>query len=107
VKEYQPGEVVLVAFPFTDRVGTKRRPALILLDTGDEDVMVARVTGQATQAGFDVALGEWQQAGLRLPSVVRPHKVATIEKRLVVSRLGRLTEEDWARVRAKLHLLWD
>ena len=39
---YQPGEVVLVAFPFTGGPHVKRRPALVILDSGDADVVVAR-----------------------------------------------------------------
>jgi len=42
---FAAGDIVLLKFPFTDAAGSKRRPALVLLDTGDEDVMVARVTG--------------------------------------------------------------
>ncbi len=43
MKRYQPGEIVLLLFPFTDMGGAKRRPALVLLDTGDIDIVVARV----------------------------------------------------------------
>ena len=92
------GDVVLLGFPFTDTAGSKRRPALILLDTGDDDVVVARVTGQLSAAPQDVTLDEWQQAGLLLPSVVRLHKVATLQRRLVDKKLGRLTPADWSRV---------
>lgn len=43
---YQPGEVLLLSFPFVNAVGTKRRPAVVLKDTGDEDIIVARITSQ-------------------------------------------------------------
>jgi len=106
VKEYRSGEIVLLSFPFADTAGAKRRPALVILDTGDEDIIVARVTSQAAQTPFDVELAEWQKAGLLLPSVVRVHKVATLEKRLVERRLGALTSGDWAQVRARIRQLW-
>jgi mRNA interferase MazF len=102
----RPGEIVLLSFPFVDVTRVKRRPALVLLDTGDDDVVVARVTSQAVRAPFDVELMEWQQAGLLFPSVVRVHKVATLEKRLLERRLGALTARDWARVRAMIQQLW-
>lgn len=41
---YLGGEIVLLSFPFADATGTRRRPALVLLDTGDEDLVVARIT---------------------------------------------------------------
>jgi mRNA interferase MazF len=95
---YASGDVVLLAFPFTDAAGAKRRPALVLLDTGDDDIVVARVTGQLSAAAQDVVLDEWQQAGLLLPSVARLHKVATLQRRLVDRKLGRLAPGDWSRV---------
>ncbi|RKY59086.1 MAG: type II toxin-antitoxin system PemK/MazF family toxin [Candidatus Latescibacterota bacterium] len=106
MESYRPGDVVLLSFPFVDVAGVKRRPALVLLDTGDEDVIVARVTSQAARGPFDVELVDWRQAGLLLPSVVRVHKVATLEKRLVERRLGMLTSKDWERVRTAIRDLW-
>jgi len=106
MQDYRPGEVVLLSFPFADATRVKRRPALVLLDTGDEDIVVGRVTSQVAQEPFDVELVEWREADLLLPSVVRVHKVATLEKRLVDRRLGALTAGDWARVRAVIQQLW-
>jgi mRNA interferase MazF len=95
---YAAGDTVLLAFPFTDTAASKRRPALVLLDTGDDDIVVARVTCQLSAAPQDVTLDEWQQAGLLLPSVVRLHKVATLQRKLVDRKLGRLAPSDWSRV---------
>jgi mRNA interferase MazF len=103
---FRPGEVVLLSFPFTDAAGAKRRPALVLLDTGDTDIVVARVTSHITRTTFDIELSEWKQAGLLLSSVVRVHKLATLEKRLVERKLGTLAASDWAQVRTKLKQLW-
>ncbi len=56
--DYQPGEVLLLSFPFVDGVSSKRRPALVLIDVGDEDIIVARITSQVTKMIFDVELAE-------------------------------------------------
>lgn len=106
MENYRPGEVVLLLFPATHMRAAKRRPALILLDTGDEDVVVARVTSQVARTTFDVRLANWRKAGLLLPSVVRVHKLATLEKGLIERRLGELTAGDWAQVRARIRQLW-
>jgi len=79
----------------------------VLLDTGDADIIVARVTSQSPQADYDLELEEWQNAGLALPSIVRLHKIATLEKRLVERQLGRLANTDWERVRAIVQQLWN
>lgn len=106
MEKYHSGEIVLLSFPLAEVTRVKRRPALVLLDTEDTDIVVARVTSQAVRTPFDVELMEWQQAGLLLPSVVRVHKIATIEKRLVEQRLGALTAGDWARVRTVIQQVW-
>jgi len=107
MQSYQPGEVILLSFPFADATKSKRRPALVFLDTGDEDIIVARITSQIPQTVFDVELVEWQQAGLLLPSVVRVHKLATLEKRLVERSLGVLASADWVQVQVRTKQLWD
>ncbi len=40
-----------------------------------------------------MALAHWKEAGLLRPSVLKP-VVATLERGLVLRRLGRLAEED-------------
>ncbi len=39
---YLPGDLVLADFPFTTSGPGKPRPALVVLDTGDADVVLAR-----------------------------------------------------------------
>ncbi|MEG3970100.1 MULTISPECIES: type II toxin-antitoxin system PemK/MazF family toxin [unclassified Microcoleus] len=80
---YQSGEVLLLALPFADVTTSKLRPVLVLLDAGDEDIVVARVTSQTNRTVFDVEIVEWEQAGFLRSSVVRLHKVNTIEKRFI------------------------
>lgn len=106
MQNYQIGEIVLLAFPYADLRGVKRRPALVLLDTGNGDVVVARVTSQQVQTMYDMRLIEWKHAGLLLPSVVRLHKLATLQKTLVERRLGVLTTKDSSRVKANIQQMW-
>jgi mRNA interferase MazF len=106
MQNYVPGELIFVTFPFGSAQGAKRRPALVLLDIGDDDIVVARVTSQAKRSAYDVELQDWQQAGLLLPSIARLNKLATLEKRMVERRLGRLTARDWTQVRNIVRQLW-
>lgn len=99
---YQPGDVVLVDFPFTVSGPGKPRPALVILDTGDADVVLARVTTQAPNTPFDVTISGWPQAGLLAPSTVRLHKLATLAKTGVRRHLGSLVVSDRQRVAAVL-----
>ena len=103
---FKPGDVVLVAFPFTASGATKERPAVVLLDTGDDDLVAARVTTQMHRTPYDVSLTDWKRAGLLAPSVLRLHKVATLAKSRVSRRLGRLDAGDRQNVAAVLTRLF-
>jgi mRNA interferase MazF len=103
---YCSSEVLLLSFPFSNTTTSKRRPALVLVDTGDADIIVARITSQIYQTPFDVQLQEWKTEGLMLPSVVRVHKLATLQKNLAERRLGQLTPSDWNSVQTAILQLW-
>ncbi len=95
---YRAGDIVLTSFPFAGG-GQKSRPALVVHDSGDADVVLARVTSQPYSDTSDVEIADWRAAGLLIESVVRVHKVATLEKRLILRKLGSLTALDLANVR--------
>jgi mRNA interferase MazF len=83
----------------------KPRPALVILDTGDADVVLARVTTQARATAYDVPLAGWQTAGLLAPSVVRLHKLATLVKTRIRKHLGTLDANDHQQVATVLQQL--
>ena len=87
---YKLGDVVLVKFPFTNNLGFKKRPALVIRDTNDGDVVVCRITSKLYNSPYDINLMNWQQSGLQLPSVIRAHKIASLEKTMIDKKLGEV-----------------
>lgn len=77
------GDIVLLKFPFTDSKTYKRRPALIINDFSDGDIIVCRITSLIYKTPNDVFIDDWKNSGQKLPSVIRVHKIATLEKDLV------------------------
>jgi mRNA interferase MazF len=96
------GEVVLIKFPFTTDTTAKKRPALVILDPDDGDILLARISSQPVESDFETTVAEWENAGLLLPSYVRLHKMATLQKSLIDKSLGRLSPSDLQIVREKL-----
>ncbi len=85
------GDIILITFPFTDLSGSKLRPAVILVDA-TEDVTAAFVTTQLKwQEPTDVLLTPTVNNGLKLPSLIRTSKIATLDKALIKGRIGNLT----------------
>jgi mRNA interferase MazF len=91
---YKFGDIVLVGFPHTDLQGVSKRPAIVLHDSGDQDVLVARVTTQEYRNEGDYNIRDWSKCGLLGESYIRLGKQATIEKRFIIRKLGTLEAKD-------------
>ncbi len=91
---YLFGDVLIINFPFTDGQGAKRRPVMVIKDTNDKDILIAKITSQLYNTEFDVRLQDWKHAGLISPSVIRIHKIQTLHTSLIFGRIGRLTLTD-------------
>jgi mRNA interferase MazF len=86
----QQGDIILIPFPFTDLTGSKKRPALILI-VGIVDITVSFISTKLhCQEPADILLYPNSINGLKKPSLVRIGKMATIDKSLVIGKLGNL-----------------
>ena len=92
MERIETGTIVLLKFPFTDGISYKRRPALVLQDFEDGDLPVCRITGKIYKSKYDIYLYDWLKFGLKLPSVVRVHKMATLEKDIIETVMGQIDE---------------
>jgi mRNA interferase MazF len=99
---YAPFDVVVVPFPYSDRLAEKRRPAL-MVSSGELTklglVWVVMITSASNRSrDDDVPIADLRLAGLQVASVVRPAKLATIEPNRIVRRAGGLDEATAKRV---------
>jgi mRNA interferase MazF len=103
---YSAGEVLLASMIFSSQSGMKNRPVLVVYDGGDDDLLVLPVTSHPARTAWDIFLTDWRQAGLRLPSIVRAEKLATIAKSTIVRPLGKISSGDRSRLRGELPKLF-
>ncbi len=99
------GDIALLKFPFTDGKTFKRRPALIINDYNDGDIIVCRITSQIHKTKNDIYVVDWEKSGLKLPSEIRVHKIATLEKdmvELIMGQLDTLTKDKVKKIISKL-----
>ena len=87
-------DIVVVPFPYADRLAEKRRPALVVSSrrlTPFGLIWVAMITS-ADNAPWpcDVTIADLTRAGLPAPSIVRTAKIACIEPARIERRAGRL-----------------
>lgn len=106
---FEPGDVVVVPFPFTDRKSAKRRPALVLSSAAKFDIghsVLAMITSRDNAPWpLDTAIEDGRVAGLRAPSVVRM-KLFTLDNRLILRKAGSLSAIDAKSVATNLKMLF-
>lgn len=95
---FEPFDIVVVPFPFTDVRKAKRRPALVLSSPSFNRAASHTVMAMITSAKnppwpMDVSIVDLESASLPAPSVVRM-KLFTIDNRLIVSQAGKLSTKD-------------
>ncbi|MCX6258955.1 MAG: type II toxin-antitoxin system PemK/MazF family toxin [Bacteroidia bacterium] len=93
------GDIILLKFPFSDGQTYKKRPALIINDFNDGDIIVCRITSQIYYSKHDVIIDNWEKSGLKLPSVIRVHKIATLSKDIVEIVIGQIDESQVSKIK--------
>ncbi|MEK6324229.1 MAG: type II toxin-antitoxin system PemK/MazF family toxin [Acidobacteriota bacterium] len=107
---YEFGDVVLVPFPFTDQSARKKRPAVVVSSTAyhsdHSNLILMGLSSQitaSTRVG-EVTVSDWKKAGLIGPSVVKA-VMTTVERKLVIRKLGALSDADCDAVKKTLRLI--
>lgn len=98
---YKANTIVLIPFPFSDLSGAKQRPALVIVDQKDKDITCLPITSKFGTNMIDMPIEDESCLGFHFPikSYVRPHKIYTIESRLVRKKIGSLDEEYFEKVK--------
>jgi mRNA interferase MazF len=101
---FRAGDVVLVPFPYRDRLAERTRPAVVVSAQAFNqpgNLVLAAITSHPPRDPTDYALVDWAAAGLKLASTVRM-LLATIAETRVVLHVGHLSDPDWAEVQARV-----
>jgi mRNA interferase MazF len=107
---YDAYDVVVVPFPFTDKITTKRRPALVVsgADRFNNKVgqsVLAMITSAANSDWpLDAEIKDLDAAGLPSPSIVRM-KLFTLDHKLIIRKAGTLADKDMEIVTVSLKKL--
>ena len=98
----EKGDILLIPFPFTDLKGNKNRPALVLISS-ELDITLAFISTQLNwKEETDILLKPTKNNGLKKESLLRLSKLATIDKKLALGRIGRMEANDLKQVNINL-----
>ena len=89
------GDVVIVPFPFSDLAHAKRRPALVLSVLQGDDIILCQITSRQVTDSYAIPLSisEFQTGSLKQESNVRPNRIFTADRRIVLYRAGQVFPE--------------
>jgi mRNA interferase MazF len=89
------GDVVVVPFPFSDLSASKRRPALVLADLVGDDLILCQITSQSVRDTYSIALldSDFTAGSLNKPSNIRPNRLFTADRHIVLYKTGSLKTE--------------
>lgn len=85
------GEVVVLAFPFSDLTNSKRRPALVLASLSGDDIILCQITSSTNDLD-SIALSDahFDRGKLNRTSNIRPNKLFTADSTLIDYSVGQL-----------------
>ncbi|MEH2291014.1 type II toxin-antitoxin system PemK/MazF family toxin [Nostoc sp.] len=89
------GDVVIVPFPFSDLTDTKRRPALVIATLQGDDLILCQITSQAVSDIYAIQLNnsDFNYGRLNQPSNIRPNRIFTADKQIVLYQAGQIKLE--------------
>jgi len=98
---FEFGKVVLIPFPFTDLTSAKLRPAVIMSTKQSlSDLILAFIGSSRTESGnqpgqflYRLNDQDFAQTGLKVDSIFRFDKLATINKSLILGEIGEVSVE--------------
>jgi mRNA interferase MazF len=101
--KFVAGDVVILPFPYTNQADGKKRPAVVLGYTHDDDLLVCMISSAAYGAeSIPLDKKNLESSGLRVVSVVRPDRLLVVAPELVVRKVGRLSAEMTAKIKSHI-----
>lgn len=106
----KPGDIILIRFPQTDLLIGKLRPALVVAIAPGRhaDLLLALISSRTYQAvpQFDEIIdpsdSDYAVTGLKVRSVVRLARLASVEASVINARLGNISSKRLRRIRRRL-----
>ena len=98
------GSVVVVPFPFSDLSQAKKRPALVITDLKNDDLILCQITSQQIRDDYSIALEDkdFSKGSLKKESNIRPNRIFTADKNIILYEVGQINKEKMNQVINKI-----
>lgn len=98
------GDVVVIPFPYSDLSNSKRRPALVAAAIEGDDVILCQITGEMRADRYSIFVSDedFSNGGLYLASMIRPNKLFTADKSVIIRKIGAIKRDKIKEVEDKI-----
>jgi len=95
MERFVKGDVVVIPFPFSNLTGAKRRPAVVIADLQEDDLILCQITSKKVRDEYSITIFEddFKEGSLKQESNVRPNKIFTADKNIILYKIGSLKQE--------------
>ena len=110
---FSKGDILILELPFTDLLRRKLRPVLVLssseLNRLSKDVIVAKISSSHKISEYEVKLEQkdLEEGRIKKASYIHCHSIFTVEKSLILKKVGRINKEKVEEVSSKLKNLFE
>ena len=104
MEELVRGEIVVLEFPFSNLIESKRRPSLIIKVPKGDDIIVCQITGKSYEKSVEIAINkdDFYKGNLKVKSYLRIDKIFSIERSLVKYKIGSLKQTQFNEILDKI-----
>ena len=94
MEKFVKGDVIVLPFPFSDLSKSKKRPALVVADIQGDDIILCQITSEARVDNYSIVLAndDFKSGSLNLTSMIRPNRLFTADRSIILYKIGLLKE---------------
>jgi mRNA interferase MazF len=109
---FEQGDIIVADLIFSEQVGAKRRPALVISNTKynqtSDDIVVLKITSKGHSTEFDVGLDQSHllSGEIKTESQIMTDNPATVYKKMAQIKIAQITPAKLTEVKTKLKRLY-
>jgi mRNA interferase MazF len=110
---FEQGEIVVAQILFSEQIGLKTRPALVISNTkynkNSEDIILLKITSQSKKTKYDIDLNnkDLEDGKLTKTSMIMTDNPVTTYKGMISTKIGKISNKKLKEVKEKLSELYE
>jgi len=110
---FEQGDLVVANFLFSEQIGSKRRPALVVSNSKfnkkSDDLILLKITSKGNKTQYDVPITpkDLEIGVLKSESNIMVDSPVTTYKKLIESKIGKISNQKLKEVKEKIKELYE